>query len=124
MTIRLTVPAKREHLHVVRSVVGGAAAKASLTIDDVEDLRLAIDEACAHLLSVVAGASTLTVEVNETPHSIEVYAGVDAAMAAGTGDDGVGSYLTWHILEALTDTAAMQPGPNGGAGILMTKHTR
>ena len=44
-TIAISVPARAEFLHVVRTVVGSVAARCNLTIDAIEDLRIAVDEA-------------------------------------------------------------------------------
>jgi hypothetical protein len=45
--ITVTVPARAEFLHLIRSVVASVAARRDLSIDAIEDLRLAVDEACA-----------------------------------------------------------------------------
>lgn len=48
--VELRVPADPAYLAVVRTATAGLAARIDLTLDDIEDLRIAVDEACALLL--------------------------------------------------------------------------
>jgi serine/threonine-protein kinase RsbW len=48
--VRVEVPADVVYVSTVRLTAAGLAARCELTIDDIEDLRLAVDEACALLL--------------------------------------------------------------------------
>lgn len=62
--VELTVPASTEYLGVVRTATAGLAARLSFSLDEIEDLRIAVDEACVMLLSLRApdppGSRTLT----------------------------------------------------------------
>ena len=49
-TVELTVPADPAYLAVIRTATAGLAARLNLTLDEIEDLRIAVDEACAVLL--------------------------------------------------------------------------
>ncbi|MDQ1684340.1 MAG: serine/threonine-protein kinase RsbW [Frankiaceae bacterium] len=54
VTIRL--PAAGAYLSVLRTATAGLAARLDFTLDEIEDLRIAVDEACAMLLTqAVAG---------------------------------------------------------------------
>ena len=79
-TVELTVPADPAYVSVLRAVTASLAARHDLTLDEVDDLRIAVDEACAILLpQAVPGASlycsfwvrdsSLTVEVSTTCES-------------------------------------------------------
>ena len=72
--VEVRLPADGAYLSVLRTATAGLAARLDFTIDEIEDLRIAVDEACAMLLAqVVEGtelhcrfsvaAPTLTVEV-------------------------------------------------------------
>jgi serine/threonine-protein kinase RsbW len=53
----ITLPASSAYLSVLRTATAGLAARLDFTIDEIEDLRIAVDEACAMLLpQAVAGA--------------------------------------------------------------------
>ena len=51
--VELTLPARPDLLVLARMTVGAVAARADMAVDDIEDLRLAIDELC---LSAVGDA--------------------------------------------------------------------
>lgn len=50
-TVEITLPAAGEFLPVVRTAAAALGAAADFVLDDIEDLRIAVDEACAILLS-------------------------------------------------------------------------
>src|SRR5919202_3533665 len=49
-TVDLRVPADPAYLAVLRTATAGLAARLDLTLDEIEDLRIAVDEACALVL--------------------------------------------------------------------------
>src|SRR5438045_6948946 len=70
----LVVPADGSYLAVLRTATAGLAARLQFTLDEIEDLRIAVDEACAILLSVALTQTEVTseFEVTESALSIEV----------------------------------------------------
>jgi serine/threonine-protein kinase RsbW len=48
--VELTLPAQSAYLSVLRTATAGLAARLDFTLDEIEDLRIAVDEACAMLL--------------------------------------------------------------------------
>ncbi len=53
----LRLPAVSAYLSVLRTATASLASRLDFTLDDIEDLRIAVDEACAMLLTqAVAGA--------------------------------------------------------------------
>jgi serine/threonine-protein kinase RsbW len=48
--VDLRVPADPAYLAVVRTATAGLATRLNLTLDEIEDLRIAVDEACSLLL--------------------------------------------------------------------------
>jgi serine/threonine-protein kinase RsbW len=103
--ISITVPARAEFLHVVRTVVGSIAARHDLTIDSIEDLRIAVDEACAQLL--VAHGSHVTVEVASTDTGVEAVCSIDADVQTWP-PDGVQHSLAAQVLHGLADSVAWE----------------
>ena len=49
--VEVAAPADVAYVSTLRLTAASLAARCELTIDDIEDLRLAVDEACALLLS-------------------------------------------------------------------------
>lgn len=58
--VELTVPAQATFLDVVRTATAGLAARLSLSLDDIEDLRSAVNEACSMVLALPAPADAAT----------------------------------------------------------------
>src|SRR6476660_10374338 len=58
VTIRM--PADGAYLSVLRTATAGLAARLDFTLDEIEDLRIAVDEACAILLQQAVPGSVLS----------------------------------------------------------------
>lgn len=54
------LPATGAYLSVLRTATAGLAARLDFTLDEIEDLRIAVDEACAMLLAHAVGGADLT----------------------------------------------------------------
>jgi serine/threonine-protein kinase RsbW len=108
--VRITVPARAEFLHVVRSVVGSVAARNDLTIDAIEDLRIAVDEACAQLLT--ARGSSVTVVIASRGDGVETVCTTDAEVAVWP-PPGVQHSLAAQVLQGLTDSVAWELTASG-----------
>src|SRR5512138_1696874 len=52
--VLLTVPAQTAYLEVLRTAAAGLAARLQFTLDEIEDLRIAVDEACVMLIRLAA----------------------------------------------------------------------
>ena len=111
-TVTIVVPARAEFLHVVRTVVGSVAAKRDLTIDAIEDLRIAVDEACSQLL--VAHGSTVTVRIAANPDGVEVVCSTDADVPTWP-PEGVEHTLAAQVLQGLADTVSWERDGDGPA---------
>ena len=53
--IRLTVPASLEYVRIVRLTASGVASRLGFDIEDLEDLRVAVDELSSLLVEAVDG---------------------------------------------------------------------
>jgi serine/threonine-protein kinase RsbW len=100
--ITVTVPARPDFLHVVRSVTASVAARLDLGYDDIEDLRIAVDEACAQLLSDGGPASQLTLSITPSEGRVEVVVCTDGDVRQWP-PPGVEGSLIWQILNGLTE---------------------
>ncbi len=114
--ITATVPARPDYVRILRAVVASAAARLDFTYDRIEDLRLAIDEACAQLLGIPAEAGTLTVRLTSEDGRMVAYACTDAEPGDGAWPPpNVESSLAWRILSGLADQADFLLGEEGPA---------
>jgi len=57
--VLLTVPADGGYLGVLRTATAGLAARLHFALDEIEDLRIAVDEACAMLLAIATRGAEL-----------------------------------------------------------------
>ncbi len=53
--IELRLPCKAKYINVARLAVSGIAARAGLTVEDVEDLKIAVSEACTNVIDHAFG---------------------------------------------------------------------
>lgn len=97
-TVYLRIPVDAGYLSLLRTLVGGCAGRENLTLDQIDDLRMAVDEAAAQLLRQATGDS-LELAVTATPEALEIR--VSATTAPATVIDR-GSF-SWTILQALAD---------------------
>jgi serine/threonine-protein kinase RsbW len=99
--IELTVPAQNGYLPVVRTATAGLAARLSFTLDEIEDLRIAVDEACVMLLSLPGPAqpdeATLTCQFRVTPEALAVTV---SALVADRASLPVEQSFAWQVLTA------------------------
>ncbi|MFL6241244.1 MAG: anti-sigma factor [Actinomycetes bacterium] len=58
--VTVRIPANGAYLAVLRTATAGLAARLDFTLDEIEDLRMAVDEACALLLAGALAGSDLT----------------------------------------------------------------
>ncbi|MGY2085405.1 ATP-binding protein [Blastococcus sp. SYSU DS0539] len=114
--LELRVPTTATQLPAVRAMAGDLAMRMDYDLDAVEDLRLAVDEACATLTTVVAGDAPLTVVFETTRAGLHIDAWVPTADGTEVPTDGFG----WAVLAALVDavegrrsTEREVPGGNG-----------
>ena len=114
--LELRVPITAMQLPAVRAMAGDLAIRMDYDLDSVEDLRLAVDEACATLASVVAGDAPMTVVFETTRSGLHIEAWVPTAAGVDVPRDGFG----WAVLATLVDavegrpaTQAEVPGGNG-----------
>src|SRR3954465_413749 len=81
VTVRL--PASSAYLSVLRTATAGLAARLQFTLDEIEDLRIAVDEACAMLLdSGESAAHELTCRFELATDLITVTVSVSAGSSA------------------------------------------
>jgi serine/threonine-protein kinase RsbW len=80
-------------------MAGDLAIRMDYDLDAVEDLRLAVDEACATLAQIAAGDAPLTVIFETTRAGLHIEAWVATAEGTEVPRDGFG----WAILATLVD---------------------
>lgn len=113
--ISLSVPAQPDYVHVLRSLTAGIAAQMDFPVDDIEDLRLAVDEACAYLLAYDPDARRMTLRIDAFHGSVSVVASLARDGVPARARTGSRQGVIWHILSALTDEARFEEAGDGPA---------
>lgn len=108
--VRLTVPAMPEFLRLARVTATGLASRLGFTFDEVEDLRLAIDELCFALMGTRGRPGTIRLRYLVTDEALEVEGVGDFR---GEGPEPTLSDLSRQILAALVDEHEVRRGSDG-----------
>lgn len=116
--VELTVPAEPAYLAVVRTATAGLAARLRFSTDEIEDLRAAVDEACALLLGLppTAGEPALTCRFDLHDDGLTVAVAAPAAAGAQLPS----TSFAWQVLTAYA-TDVSGSARNGTARIELTK---
>jgi hypothetical protein len=109
--VRLVVPATPEFLRLARVTATGLASRLGFSYDDVEDLRLAIDELCFALIGSKGKEGSVTLRYAMAEGALEIQgSGVFAGAPDGPP---VLSELSKQILGALVDEYQVFVGEDG-----------
>lgn len=93
----LRLPAAGAYLSVLRTATASLASRLDFTIDDIEDLRIAVDEACAMLLTQAMGGADLECRFELTEDAIDVAVSVLTL----DGQEPSRDTFAWTVLTAL-----------------------
>lgn len=120
--VKLTLPARPENVSVIRHVLGAFAEALRLSDDLVEDLRLAVTEACTNVVRhayppEVPGPVEITIRPTEDVVSVVV---ADHGRGIGASSDTTGPGLGLPLIAAIADEVELQPVPGGGSRVAMT----
>ncbi len=113
--VEVRVPADSAYVATLRLTAASLAARCDLTIDDIEDLRLAVDEACALLLPHAAAGSVMTARFQLATANLSVSTSVQSPDSSPDR-----SGFGWSVLSALVSDLAVS-GDSGQLSITVTK---
>lgn len=132
-TVLLTIPCRPEYVGVARLAVLGIASRMSFSYDEVEDVRLAVGEACTHAIERAGDAVLASIEIVSTvsPQALRIQVTDTVAPdeqsapseeaqlleEAGVDKEGLGALL----MEILVDEVTIESLPTG-TRVLLTKY--
>lgn len=119
--ITVSVPPEAASVQVLRAVTASVAARSHMSFDGIEDLRLAVDEACAWLLALRQQPGSMTLRLRPMDDRLEAVVSIDAAERTWPPPD-VEESLSWRVLSALVDTLSLE-ADDAGPAIRLTKRT-
>ena len=115
--VQVKMPAESAYLSVLRTAAAGLAARLDFTLDEIEDLRIAIDEACAMLLSQAIPGTDLECVFELGTDQVKITVSVTAAQARKPARD----TFAWTVLSALAGSVDSSVGPDDRVSIVLAK---
>jgi serine/threonine-protein kinase RsbW len=116
--VQVCMPAEGAYLSVLRTATAGLAARLDFTLDEIEDLRIAVDEACAMLLPQAIPGTNLECAFDLGAEAMTITVSVVAAQPRIPARD----TFAWTVLSALAGTVDSRLGPDDHVAIVMRKH--
>jgi serine/threonine-protein kinase RsbW len=109
--IRLT--AGSEYLSTVRAVAADLALQQDMTLDEVDDLRLAVDEACSMLVPLAVPGAELVCRFSLAAEEVRVRCSVPSQDGKRPPMDG----FPWQVLVTLTDDVRCEVDSTDGRAV-------
>jgi serine/threonine-protein kinase RsbW len=115
--VTVCMPAEGAYLSVLRTATAGLAARLDFTLDEIEDLRIAVDEACAMLLPQAIPGTNLECAFDLGAQDMAITVSVTAAEPRLPTRD----TWSWTVLAALAGTVESRVGPGDAVSIVLRK---
>lgn len=115
--VELRLPADGAYLSVLRTATAGLAARLDFTLDEIEDLRIAVDEACALLLPDAVPDAHLNCSFTLSRGSLAVTVSVPSR----TGRVPRRNTFAWTVLTALAGEVDATTGEDGLVSVTLRK---
>ena len=124
--VELTVAAEKDMMLVVRMTTSGVLSRTGLTLDDLDDMKMAVDEACSCLMSqpskfgrlslrYVCGSGQTSICITGCNASVE-------ACGCPAEDDGQNDDILRCILESMADRVVIKRFDGGISAIELQKN--
>ena len=115
--VTIQMPAEGAYLSVLRTATAGLAARLDFTLDEIEDLRIAVDEACGMLLGQAAPGGTLECDFTLGKDRISIAVSAPSLQPRPPSRD----TFAWTVLSALAGNADAWVGPDDKVTVLLRK---
>lgn len=115
--VSIRLPAEGAYLSVLRTATAGLAARLDFTLDQIEDLRIAVDEACAMLLRQAVPGTELMAEFELTGEEMTIRVEVNTVGTTEPRRDD----FAWMVLTALADDVDAVTGAPDRMAIVLRK---
>ncbi len=115
--VQVCMPAEGAYLSVLRTATAGLAARLDFTLDEIEDLRIAVDEACAMLLAQAIPGTNLECAFDLGAEEMTITVSVVAAQPRMPAKD----TFSWTVLSALAGSVEGRLGPDDQVAIVLRK---
>ncbi len=113
----ITLPASSAYLSVLRTATAGLAARLDFTIDEIEDLRIAVDEACAMMLPQAVPGAEISCEFALEGDTMTV----SVSVLTLDGEEPSRDTFAWTVLAALAGDVSSHSDPDQRVTITLRK---
>ncbi|MBC8103530.1 MAG: ATP-binding protein [Cytophagales bacterium] len=134
-TVTLTIPCTPEYVGTARLTILGVASRMGFSYDQVEDIRLAVGEACANaierakILKVENPLITIRSLVEPSKLTVEVEDHTDNPSGEGIDQDKPAAEIESMnsqelgalLMEILVDEVSVEPASGGGTRVRLVK---
>ena len=114
------MPAAHEFMRISRIMAAGVASRVGFTLDEVEDLRIAIDEVCFSMVGSRGRTGTITVRYLLDDGQLAVEG--RGRFSDGLGNEPIVNALSKQILAAVVDECELSAGEEGPQFRLVKRH--
>jgi serine/threonine-protein kinase RsbW len=115
--VSIRMPAEGAYLSVLRTATAGLAARLDFTLDEIEDLRIAVDEACGMLLAQAVPDATLDCDFTLGEDEMSIAVSAISRHAQPPARD----TFAWTVLSALAGSADAWVGPGNRVTVMLRK---
>jgi serine/threonine-protein kinase RsbW len=115
--VAIKLPAAGAYLSVLRTATAGLAARLDFTLDEIEDLRIAVDEACAMLLSQAVPGADLECQFSLDTESMRI----SVSVLTLDGQEPSRDTFAWTVLSALAGEVDSTAGVDNRVTITLLK---
>ena len=105
--VELRLPADGAYASVLRTLTAGLAARLDFTMDDIEDLRIAVSEAVAMVLEQADQDTELDCRFRLDPATLTILISTASARPAAPDYESFG----WQVLATLSEEATIHATP-------------
>jgi serine/threonine-protein kinase RsbW len=127
-TVELKIPGRAEWVAVARLAVAAVASRLKFSVDEIEDIKLAIAEACTNSIQSAGGEDAGVIEIVCDAREDELRVIVRDHAAArrlepikGGLDEGRTEELGVFLIRALMDSVDYTSDPHTGTELVMSK---
>ncbi len=120
-TVSVKIPASPEYLQVVRLIAAGLASRLKFTIDDIEDLKIGVDELATYLIGTDGRDGTLDITFTIVDNRIEISG--TGSLAPGRKVRSSLTEFSRQILDTVADEATLLQDGTPGFRLVKTKRS-
>ncbi len=134
-TVELQIPCNPKYIAVARLVAAGVGARSGLSVDDIDDLKVAVSEACTNVIDHAfpdpeKTTQSTAISLRFTPREKGLQVEVEDYGVGFDPDDlpkpdldelSVNGGLGLYLISQLTDEVDIQSAPDSGTKVIMIK---